>query len=433
MSSVPSPGFDWLAVGPKNSPEMLVFVGDPAHPRLPAARRSPDAGDRRHWKKAFGRACVSVVRTVEGGYAPIDGFPSLVDIKNRYSRHNPPETAPPVPETRLDTLSLGPPGRRTASPRTARLADALAALSARRGGLGYRTVRMLLEELAGLANPLLHHELIRSWAESGAVDVVRHQSYGSTRVVARRPRFVAVRRGPEVDASLLGLVTSTRLAQVERAARAAGLHLQVLEAGCPWQPSILRLRASWEQIQAVSIAADLASPEWLLWGADGELHPSLRAGVELQGLREDPAPQGYAPALFWDWDRREFIRGVQPGGRVRVEQRVHPQTCSIFVVLVEEQVLAWTYIRNWAMLCAYEAAGLAPFVVDPKGWVTTRGVSPVHLPLPIGRVCAVVGEGASGPVLSGGTVEGYCYPFGRRMTDLVSRVLPAAWISTEEG
>lgn len=433
MSPVPSPGFDWLAVGPKNSPEMLVFVGDPANPHPPAARRSPDGGDRRHWNKAFGRARTVLVRTLEGGYAPIDGFPSLVDLRSRYSRHSPPESAPRVPETRLDTLSLGPPGRRTANPRTVRLADALAALSARRGGLRYRTVQMLLEELVGLENPFLHHELIRAWAECGAVDVVPHQSYGATRVVARRPRFVAVRRGPGVEASLLGLVTSTRRAQVEREASAAGLQLQVLDAGCPWQPAILRLRGSWEEIQAVSIAADLAHPEWLLWGADGELHDSLRAGVELQDLRGDPPPQGYAAALFWDWDRRQFIREVQPGGRVRVEQRIHPQTCSIFVVLVEEQVVAWTYIRNWALLCAYEAAGLAPFVVDPKGWVTTRGSSPVHLPLPIGRVCAVVGEGASGPVLDGaaGTVEGYCYPFGRRMTDMVSRVLPPAWISSE--
>jgi hypothetical protein len=434
MSLAPTIGFDWLAVGPKNLPEMLVFVGNPAHPHPPRARRSSNSGDRRHWKKAFRSARTVVVRTVEGGYAPINDFPSLVDIRNRYAQHDPPSLAPPVPETRLDTLSLGPPGRRIVSPRTVKLADALAALSVRRGGLRYRTVRMLLEELVGLADPLLHHELVRAWAEAGAVDVVRHQSYGSTRVVARRPRFVGVRRGPEMEASLLGLVTSTRRAQVERAASEAGVHIQVLDAGCPWQPSILRLRATWEEINAVSIAAGVASPEWLLWGSDGELHQSLRAGIELQRLREDPPPRGYTPALFWDWDRREFTRGVQPRGRVRVEQRVHPQTCSIFVVLVEEQVVAWTYIRNWALLCAYEAAGLAPFVVDPKGWVTTRGSSPVHLPLPIGRVCAVVGEGAPGPVLGGGAgaVSGYCYPFGRRMTDLVSRVLPAAWLSSEE-
>ena len=433
MSLLPSPGFDWLAVGPKNSPEVLVFVGDPAHPREPSACRSRDSGDRRHWKKAFGRARAVVVRTRDGGYSPMEGFPSLVTLRVRYSRHNPPESAPRVPETRLDTLSLGPPGRHATSPRTMRLADALAALSTRRGGLRYRTVQMLLEELVGIEDPLLHHKLIRAWAESGAVDVVRHQSYGSTRVIARRPRFVAVRRGPEVEASLLGLVTSTRRAQVERAASAAGLQMQSLDAGCPWQPSILRLRASWEDVQAFSVAADLASPEWLLWGADGELHDTLRADVDLQGLREDPPPQGYTVALTWDWDRREFMRGVQPAGRVQVEQRVHPQTCSIFVVVVEDQVVAWTYIRNWALLCAYEAGGLAPFVVDPKGWVTTRGSSPVHLPLPIGRLCAVVGEGASGPVLDGsaGTVGGYCYPFGRRMTDLVSRVLPAAWISAE--
>lgn len=431
MSLRPSPAFDWLAVGPKNAPELLVFVGDPKHPQEVAVRRSPDAGDRRHWKKAFGKARRVVVRTEDGSYQPIERFPQLMATQTRYSRHAPPDTAHRVPETRLDTLSLGPPGRRTTSTQTMRLADALAALSTRRGGLRYRTVQALLKELVGLDDTLLHHELIRAWAESGAVDIVRHQSYGSTRVLARRPRFVAVRRGPGVEASLLGLVTSTRRAQVERAA--VGLDLHSLEAGCPWQPPILRIRASWEEIQSVSVAADLAAPEWLLWGEDGALHEALRADVSFQSLRHDPPPQGYAVALTWDWARRMFVRSVEPVGPVHVEQRVHPQTCSIFVVLVENQVVAWTYIRNWALLWAYEAAGRAPFAIDPKGWVTTRGRSPVHLPLPIGRICAVVGEGASGPILDGGdgTVGGYCYPFGRRVTDLVSHALPGAWISKE--
>jgi len=432
MSLSPAPGADWLAVGPKNAPELLVFVGDPANPNAPANRRSPDSGDRRHWKKAFGNAKAVVVRTEDGEYFPLERFSSLASLRDSYSRHNPPKTAPSVTETRLDTLSFGPPGRRATSPETIGLMDALAALSTQQGGLRYRTVQMLVEDLVGLADPFLHHQLIRAWAESGVVDIVRHQTYGATRVVARRPRFVAVRRGPQVEASLLGLVTTARRKQVERAANAAGVQIQSIEAGCPWQAPVLRLRASWEDVRMISAAADLASPEWLLWGVDGELHDTLRVDIALQGLRNDPTPRGYSVALNWDWDRREFVRGGPPKGPVSVEQRVHPQACSIFVVVVDEEVVAWTYIRNWALLCAYEAAGLAPFVVDPKGWVTTCGRSPVYLPLPIGRLCTVVGEGVPGPVLEhSGTVGGYCYPFGRRMTALVSRVLPAAWTSTE--
>ena len=200
-----------------------------------------------------------------------------------------------------------------------------------------------------------------------------------------------------------------------------------------WQPSILRVRASWDEVQNVSLTAEIEAPEWLLWGVDGSLHETLRVDLGFQGLRSDPPPQGYTASRTWDWDRRIFVRGVEAVSRVRVEQRVHPQTCSIYVVLVEDRVVAWTYIRNWALLCAFEAAELAPFEIARNGWVTTRGRSPVHLPLPIGRVCAVVGEGLPGPLLvpHSTSVGGYCYPFGKRVTDLVSLALPAAWAKME--
>lgn len=42
-----------MAVGPKNSPEILIFVGDSASPVPPALRRSHHRGDWRHWRKAL--------------------------------------------------------------------------------------------------------------------------------------------------------------------------------------------------------------------------------------------------------------------------------------------------------------------------------------------------------------------------------------------
>lgn len=428
-----SSAFDWLAIGPKKAPELLVFVGDVAHPQPPSAARSPHAGDRRHWKSAFAKAKRVVVRAADGSYLPVEDFPRVAAARDAYRRHICPTTALQVRETGLDTVSIAPPGRSTPSKQTIRLADALAALSTRKGGLRYRTVQRLLEELVEVDDYVFHHELIRALAESGAVDIVRHQSYGSTRIIARRPRFVVIRRGPGVEAVLMGLVTSARRAQVERLTSEMGLNLQELQPGCVWQPSILRLRASWEQVEHLSAAADLAPPEWLLWGADGDLPNVLRVDIDLQGLRKDTPPEGYSVDRTWDWERRQFVRGGVPTGPVRVEQRVHPNSCSIFVVLVGESILVWTYIRNWAMLAAFDAAGLAPFEIDLNGWVMARGRSPVHLPLPLGRVCAVVGEGVPGPMLDWrkGTVDGYCYPFGRRVTDLVSRILPGGWVSME--
>ena len=48
MSLVPKPGFDWLVVGARKAPELLVFIGDPAAPtRRRRRRRGRGPGCRR--------------------------------------------------------------------------------------------------------------------------------------------------------------------------------------------------------------------------------------------------------------------------------------------------------------------------------------------------------------------------------------------------
>ncbi len=431
MSLAPREGFDWLVVGHKGRPELLVFVGDVNQPVPPANRRSPSAGDRRHWKAAFTKAKCVRVRGPDGTYREIDGFPQVAEALRRLSRHNPPVEAETCAETRLDTLSMSPPHRAQPAELTLSLVDALAALSTGRGGLRYRTVQQLFAEMTGQTDYLLHHELIRSLCEAGALDLVRDQAYSSTRLVARRPRFVAVRRGPAVEASLIGLSMQSRVAQVRLAAEARGLEMQEVEAGCPWQPTILRVRASESALAEVQATTGLEPTEWLAWGEAGQVPHHLHAEVERQELWTDVPPEGFVTAKHWRWNSAEFRRGSAPVDEaVRVEQRVHRTSCSIYVVLVDEEPALWTYIRNWALLYAYSTAGKAPFALDRQGWVSMTGRSPVHLPLPLGRLCTVLGEGAPGPTLDVRTkrVEGYCYPFGRRVTELVSRVIPASWM-----
>ena len=433
MALVAREGFEWVAVGPKKKPDLLVFVGDPENPGSTVARRSPHPGDRRHWRMAFTKAKTAVVRTSEGEYHPVGSYPKVSVARRAHLRHDPPVDSPGVEETRLDTLQLGVPDRVKPEPHTAVVADALAALSCRRGGLRYQTVSDVFADLTGVNDHGLHFELIRAWAESGAFDLVRHQAYSATRIVARRPRFVCVRRGPAVEASLVGLSTRARRALVERLARRKGLALEELKPGCPFQPGVLRVRGEEGAIVDLSDAADLEQPEWLRWEGVETLPKRLHVAVGEQGLQSDEPPKGFTPTRWWQWETAEFKRTEPKGTRVRVEQRVHRESCSVYVVVVDETPRLWTYIRNWALLAACEAAGRAPFRVNRKGWVTTEGRSPVHLPLPLGRLCTLVGEGVPGPVLEtvGEQVGGYCYPFGRRVTELVSRVIPGEWLIEE--
>ena len=434
MSFQRLPGFDWLAVGPKGRPEMLVFVGNPDNPSSPGDRRSPHAGDRRHWRVAFTRAKVAYVRLPDGSYAAVERYPALVEAIQMMSRHETSDDAEETHATKLPTLDAAPPHRTQPSDSTLTMADAVAGLSARRGGLGYLTIQQLFAELTKSNDYLLHRELIRAWTESGALDLVRSQRYSATTLVARRPRFVVVARGPAVEATLMGLVTRARTAHVRRLAPQLGLTLQEIHPGCPWQPSLLRVRGEMRAVEGLTRDVQLEQPEWLAWASSHALPSHLRADVDYQRLPTGEPPEGFRPTKYWRWETAEFRRGSIPAEYdVWVEQRVHRHSCSIYVVVVEGEPWLWTYVRNWALLFAYEISGRAPFRLDRRGWVVTTGHSPVHLPLPLGRVSAVLGEGVPGPIVEGGCgrVEGYCYAFGSRVTHLVAEVIPDSWLAEE--
>jgi hypothetical protein len=432
MSLDPRDDFEWLAVGPKSQPEMMVFVGDPESPKPPENRRSPRAGDRRHWRAAFTNPRSTYVRRADGTYQSVADFPEVATAKHALGKHQPTESAGASAETDLPTIEAAPPSRTPPSDAALAMADAVAGLSARRGGLRYRTVQQLFGELTGSNDYLLHQELIRAWTECGALDLVRSQRYSATTLVARRPRFVAVARGPTVEATLMGLVTRMRARLVVRSAAKLGLALNEVHAGCPWQPPLLRVRGELGMLEELGRVAELEPLEWLAWNKAGEMPEKLRADLDSQQLLSDTPPEGFTTAKYWRWDTSEFRRDRPPGGEVSVEQRVHRDSCSIYVVLVGGEPWLWTYIRNWALLYAYEISSRAPFKLNRRGWVVTSGRSPVHLPLPLGRLNAVLGEGAPGPILDGSQrVEGYCYAFGRRVTHLAEQVIPSSWLEEE--
>ena len=435
MSIKRTNGFDWFAVGPKNRPELLVFIGDVQQPTPPADMRSPTAGDRRHWRAAFSRATDVRIRTPDGSYHEVHEFAAVSAMRRRMVRHSAAPNAPTCQTTDLDAASSSAPSRSQPLDAMATLADALAALSTRRSGLRYSTVQQLFKDVTGVRDYRLHHELIRAWTECGALDLVRSQSYRSTTLVARRPRFVVIRRGPLLEASLIGLVTRARTAQVRRLAQDHGVEVHEVQPGCPWQPSTLRIRATKAAVNSISVGGELAPLEWLAWTQGEDIPEHLNIDVQHQDLRTDKPPAGLTLARSWDWTTSEFRRfAPQDKVRVQVEQRTDHDSCSVYIVIVDGAPRLWTHVRNWALLHAHELAGQAPFVLHQSGWLTTTGYSPVHLPLSLGRLCAVLGEGLSGPTLDLRTrrVRGYCYPFGHRMTGLLAKVIPVTWLKRRE-
>lgn len=423
---------DWLVVGPKNHPDLLVFIGDPKEPQSPARRRSPSAADRRHWKKALSAKCV-VVRTEGNPYDPLSSHDLVREALSSLKHYRVPADAPQCAPANLESVVWFESLKSMPSPRAQLMADAVAALACRRSGLRYKTIQNLFSEFTECNDYLLHSQLIQAWSESGVWDLLRRQDQSQTLVVPRRPRFVATRRGPEVEGTLVGLVTSARASELERSIQANRITANALHATSPWQLTGLRVRCPLCTLEAVSSQSGLEPIEWIRWKDPASVPSHLDTDVLEQDLRSDSPPAGFELDAVWDWDRRVFNRhwsSISTESDTQIERRTHKRRCSIYVVKEGASIWAWTYIQNWALLLAYALRGQPPFVLASGVRLESTGRSPVHLPLPWGRICAALGAGLPGPKISSDerSVTGYIYPLGARLAPLVKQSLPVEWL-----
>jgi hypothetical protein len=358
--------------------------------------------------------------------------PTVVrDTWLRYRHHSVAEPVEQCEETSLDTIRMTPLPRENPEPRVDIVVDAIAALSAERRGLVYRVLSDLFAQLLGHEDLGLIRQLIRAWTEAGLIDEVRHAVSGRTTFVARRPRFVLLRRGPEVDATLVGLVTPVTRRHLTDAATRLGLPIRELGAGNVWQPTILRVRGHNHRIEQLRNAMNFASSLWLEWPDRDRVPGGLDPRSSLQTLFRTTPPNSFTHDARWDWSDSTFVRGESAAGDgVQLSRRMNPNHLRIYVVSSAGLPLLWTYQRSWALLGAYERRGTPPFVADRvNGRLTSVGRSPVHLPLPIARLCILIGEGASGPSAVRSGQSEYVYPFGRRLFSLIRQVVPSAWLT----
>lgn len=314
--------------------------------------------------------------------------------------------------------------------------DALAALSVRKSGIQQTLFFDLFSEVLGLEiheNPVLFYDLLRGWTETGAIDIALAQGRKASYITARRPGFVAFRSGNLIRASLIGLVPSYLEDRVRQVARIRGARCGNLLPPCEWLPKVLCIESDTPSVlRKMSEDLELAPPRWLRWplrSADGE---ELSICPAEQGLRDGAPPTSFTTKAQWDWWQGRFSPGCRSKMGIRVHLRTHPERASVYVIVVDAEDWYWSYIRNWILLLAqfmnehFRDADEPAYRALRDGPIIRTRKEDVYLPLPVGRLCAILGDGLAGPVLSSDSleVEDYRYPLG-----LGYRRVLAEWIS----
>ncbi len=436
MSLVPNKGFPWLAIGPNNSPTMIVFVGDAQKPVLPDDDFSSLQKDRRHWKRAFSGGTGSVFVREGAEYVPLDERPEVQTIHSAYVKaaHSSvrpagSECAPTDLDRYLqDTEKVSGDYSREA----ALLLDVLSSIAHSRSGIPLREVH---EHLARLTHTDEHHSLryhlLRALAEVGAIDTLLRLNGRQTLVVARKPRLVISRRGNRFSGTVLGLLPRTISRRVEPEGRKRGLQVTYAAPPNRFQPPVIHLEAedgAVEPLEALSRELAFAPPEFLDWPDASLVPPHFTVREEL--ARDEP-PEMYVREATWCWKSGAFKLNAEEPGEVSIERRSDGQRAPIYVVTRAGTPVGWSYSRAWALLDATERAGRPPFTLE-GGVLRAMAHAPLHLPLPLARLCTVVGAGAPGPRIEERAgrpvVTSYVYPFGRKLAPLAARAVPESWI-----
>jgi hypothetical protein len=441
MAKHQATGLEWLAIGAFGRPDVLVFIGDVEAPRMPERASAESARARRHWREAFNNARVVMVRTPAGTYEPVAQHPKVEQALATFRRHHRvPEGSPKITTEELTPAEEQVDGLVASDPATDEAVAALAALSVRKAGLGYKEVASVLSGLlpkrvGGQEDFLAIQQLLRAWTECGQIDVLREVRSGHLLVAARRPRIALVKRGPSIEGRIIGLLNPSVRGRVGQVATRHDVSFSEMEAPNRWQPSIIRLRGSEAALAEVAKDLELEPSEWLHWPVlKGPVPRHFDVTEAYRNLKSDLATKAYKPHFAWDWDRLGFTKAaLKSGGRagVVVERRLHSDGSAVHVVLDKGVPVASSFTRNWTLLFAYELAGVRPFVRKDAALVCS-GASPVNLPLPIARLCALTGAGLPGPrfVIGSGTVASYEYPLGDGLLSLLEAVIPRNWIGT---
>lgn len=440
MSLVPRLDFQWIAIGPKKAPSAVVFIGDATQPILPDGAIAPDSNDRRHWKQAFS-ARKTFVHT-GADYVPLSACPEVMPIHAAYAKAAAHTNAKKSGEAtgrecvpiHLNTLIDDEPRQTNAYSESSRiLVDVLASIAFHRSGAPLREVHDHLARITGTREEhSLRYHLIRALAESGMIDTLLRIDGRQTVVVARKPRLIAYRVGHRFRATVVGLVPAKKAEMLTAEAARLGVETSFTNAPNTYQPPIVRLEAkdgSLQPLEAISREMACEPLGFLDWPDSQAIPAHFRV---CDALQTSLPPEMYEKDAVWCWKAGAFLRIPGEPGASSVERRRYQALAPIYVIVQDGVERAWSHSRAWALLDAAERSGRKPFALDSHGCLHTVSNSPLHLPLPLARLCAIVGNGAPGPKVDGmgdfQHVIAYRYPFGKKLIPLVLRAIPSSWI-----
>ncbi len=435
--------FPWLVVGPYNNPEFVVLTGGPDEAKSPSDCESPQAADRRHWNAAFkaneDRCPGKVWRLLDGDYQAFEfwgkperellkAYRKRARLQNRQFERTVEETNLPArfPERGLDMPRE--------DPKVETLLRALVARFRAKSGLPLTRVHEFFGSVFGLSEGpdlVLREHLVRAYFEAGLIDVCRRAGGRGSVVAARLPRFAICRRGPQWSATAVGLMTREDQDGIRRTCEERQIEVQELRGPHPLIPSVVRVRAtSLEAIEEVREARGFEPSRFVDW-------PTLEdvpKWLHVHGEYDRDVPEMYRTTAVWDWPEARFLRRAAAEG-VRLERRERRDHSRLYAVMDGEQCLGWSYSRTWGLIFAYEINKEGFLDERDHGVLRVEGRSPVHLPLPFGRFCAIAGLALPGPVVDpqGKEVEGYSYPFGPKVWPLMRRAMPGNWLRGGNG
>jgi hypothetical protein len=440
MSTEMTDSHEWLALGPRKAPHDSIFVGDLDNPTAPNSGESVDKGDRRNWSFAFKTGGPRVTARIGAKYvAPSEDarLGAILSLyRRRASRQLDVGPSRPCPAAQLEGCWFPETAAEVSSTDAAmHVVEAVAAFGHGRSGIALKEFLDLIGRMTGGRDALLCQQIVQAWAEAGLIDLLRRQDRSQTVVVPRVPRFVVVRRGPCVEARLVGLAAADLVSGIESLSE--GTFISRIQPTTRFQPPLLRISGvEPERIGEISRNAGLAAPEWVSWPSANTSPPYLRVRDDFAGVSHGRPPEAYRFDALWDWNDMVFRPHprVGPPRLVEVERRRHPQRCAIYVVLVDGDPMFWCHFRTWALLRAAELCERPSFRLSKDGAIRSRGFAPMHLPLPFGRLCAVMGVGLPGPEIQPeGRVGGYVYPFGPRVHSKVLSLMPRPWFEDAGG
>ncbi|EMJ95247.1 hypothetical protein [Leptospira alstonii] len=408
FSPWPRPNYDWASY--RSKPGLLCFIGNPEKPTPPKDIKSDDGKINTRWSYYFKNKPSIYVRR-DSEYLPIWNFPKVKDIYNQYSMTDSSFFKEDFSAFKIREPNYG----MHPSSKVQKISDAIAAISTHRGGMAYKSFYKLLQEHFDLvSHSELMNNIMRSWIESGSVDLFRRQGWNQNFILAKRPRFIKYKLGPLVRGVVIGLITTSFIDRLRELCIKKSFTLIEKFPLSQFSPLTYCVEDFKDSIfDELSKQLECLPATWLEWPID---IPEIKVKNGNDGIKIGSPIAKYDLLSIYSWEKCRFVEDpFVNSGELKVEKLYNVKYGSAYQLRNEHGVaIAWSYFQNPILLLAYQIRNQSiPFERKTHCIFRTRSTL-IYLPLAIGRLCTVAGYSMPSPLINETTKElkAYCYPLG---------------------